>query len=162
MTFLIDGHNLIPHLPGMSLDQLDDEQALIDLLAGFSASRKCRLEVFFDRAQLDRQQDYQRNRVHVHFVPQPITADGAIIARLLGIGRAARNYTVVTSDRKVQSQARQLGASVLSSENFVRQLQGNRSQANNEQSEPSGGMGENEIAEWLELFSKGKNKGKKI
>jgi len=32
MPYLIDGHNLIPKIPGLRLDQLDDEQSLFALL----------------------------------------------------------------------------------------------------------------------------------
>ena len=35
MPFLIDGHNLIPHIRGLSLSQLDDELALLGLLNSF-------------------------------------------------------------------------------------------------------------------------------
>jgi len=35
MPFLIDGHNLIPHIRGLSLSQLDDELALLDLLNNY-------------------------------------------------------------------------------------------------------------------------------
>ena len=40
MTYLIDGHNLIPHVAGLSLDQLDDEDGLVALLVGFSIKQK--------------------------------------------------------------------------------------------------------------------------
>jgi len=35
MPYLIDGHNLIPFMHGMSLDQLDDELRLIDFLEAY-------------------------------------------------------------------------------------------------------------------------------
>ncbi len=123
MTYLIDGHNLIPKLAGMSLDQLDDEQELIERLAAYSVQHKRQVEVFFDRGQMNNVNDYQRNRLHVHFVRRPMTADDAILARLLGIGKAARNYTVVSGDRAVQERARRLGTGILSSQSFARQLE---------------------------------------
>lgn len=159
MTYLIDGHNLIPNLSGMSLDQLDDEEELIERLVAFSARHKRQVEVIFDRAQVNNLNDYQRNRVHVHFVRRPMTADDAILARLLGIGKAARNYIVVSGDRTVQERARRLGAGIISSQSFARQLEeGSQTIRKGKESPP--GEEKDDIQEWLDLFSKrGKNEG---
>lgn len=154
MTYLIDGHNLIPKLAGMSLDQLDDEQELIERLAAFSVRHKRQVEVFFDRAQVNNVNDYQRNRVHVHFVRRPMSADDAILARLLGLGKAARNYTVVSGDRTVQERARRLGAGILSSQSFARQLEESSHAAKKGKANPPVGEEQDDIQEWLDLFSK--------
>ena len=159
MTYLIDGHNLIPKLAGMSLDQLDDEQELIERLAAYSVQHKRQVEVFFDRAHVNNVNDYQRNRVHVHFVRRPMNADDAILARLLGIGKAARNYTVVSGDRAVQERARRLGASILSSQCFARQLEEGSQAAKKNKASPPVGEEQDDIQEWLDLFSKGEKKG---
>ena len=50
MPYLIDGHNLIPRIPGLSLKDLDDETALIQILQRFAARQGSRVDVFFDRA----------------------------------------------------------------------------------------------------------------
>jgi predicted RNA-binding protein with PIN domain len=99
--------------------------------------------------------DYQRNRVHVHFVRRPMTADDAILARLLGTGKAARNYTVVSGDRTVQERARRLGAGILSSQNFARQLEEGRHAAKKGKANPPGGEEQGDIQEWLDLFNQG-------
>jgi uncharacterized protein len=156
MTYLIDGHNLIPKLPGMSLDQLDDEQELINQLAAFSARTSRQVEVFFDQGQVNSQRDYQRNRVHVHFVRKPMIADTAIISRLLGIGKAARNYTVVSGDHEVQNRARRLGAAILSSAEFAKRLLANSGSGEKGGSDSPPEKGKDDIQEWLDLFSKGK------
>ena len=52
MPYLIDGHNLIPKIPGLSLEMLDDEDRLIELLQEFARVRRQRIEVFFDQAIL--------------------------------------------------------------------------------------------------------------
>ena len=49
MTYLIDGHNLIPYIAELSLDQLDDEEELVTLLVNFSIKQNCQIEVYFDR-----------------------------------------------------------------------------------------------------------------
>ena len=50
MAYLIDGHNLIAAVPGIHLDEIDDETQLIQVLGGFCRQRKKRVEVFFDNA----------------------------------------------------------------------------------------------------------------
>jgi predicted RNA-binding protein with PIN domain len=89
MTYLIDGHNLIPHIPGLCLDQLDDEMGLVTLLVNFSNKKKSQVEVYFDHGNLNSERDFQRGRVHVHFVLPPMIADNAMLSRLLGIGSNA-------------------------------------------------------------------------
>jgi predicted RNA-binding protein with PIN domain len=154
MTYLIDGHNLIPHVSGLSLDHPDDEEELLSLLEAFSQLKKCQIEVYFDRGRIGNDRDIRRNRVSAHFVLPPMAADGAISARLLGIGRAARNYIVVTSDRAIQSRACQSGAGVLSSPEFAALLERVQSTRKSETGDPTTKPGE--IDEWLELFSKNK------
>lgn len=156
MTYLIDGHNLIPRVPGLSLDQLDDEQELIDLLAAFSVRTGRQVEVYFDQGRIDSQRDFQRNRVHVHFVRKPMIADGAIISRLLGIGKAARNYSVVSGDHEVQNRARHLGAALLSPEDFARMLMEKPAKENRPRIDTGSEEKDDDIDEWLHLFSSGK------
>jgi predicted RNA-binding protein with PIN domain len=160
MTYLIDGHNLIPKMPDLSLDQLDDEQELIDRLTSFSVSRDCQVEIYFDRGQVNSLHDYQRGRVHIHFVRPPMIADDAILARLIGIGKAAKNYTVVTNDQTVQNRARRLGAAILSSARFAGQIQESKKLKKSDQENVQTQTSQNEIDEWLEVFSKGRSKHK--
>ncbi len=54
MLILIDGHNLIPKIPGMSLADLDDENQLIPLLQTYCRKRRNTVEVYFDRAPVGR------------------------------------------------------------------------------------------------------------
>ena len=48
MPILIDGHNLIGHLPGISLADVDDEDALVRLLIAFRARTGKAIAVVFD------------------------------------------------------------------------------------------------------------------
>ena len=157
MTYLIDGHNLIPHIPGLSLDQLDDEMDLVTLLVNFSNKKKSQIEVFFDHGNLNSERDFHRGRVHAHFVLPPMNADNALLSRLLGIGRAAKNYIVVTSDQNVQSRASRIGAEVMSSQNFAQLLQNTIDQNLQNLSGEKTANGEKEIDEWLRLFNESKS-----
>ena len=122
MSYLIDGHNLIPHLPGLSLSQIDDEMRLVEWLQGYCRKKRRTVEVYFDQAPPGFAAQRKLGMVTAHFVRQGGTADAAIMARLLRLGKSARNYSVVSSDRQVQTAARQAHAQVISSDEFAAEL----------------------------------------
>jgi predicted RNA-binding protein with PIN domain len=150
MPYLIDGHNLIPRL-GLRLDSPDDEQALIERLQEFCRLRRTRVEVYFDGAPPGQAGSRACGLVTAHFVRQGSSADAALEARLERLGRAARNWTVVSSDGRVQRAAQAVHAQVLSADEFAALARA--------ASAPSkqGGKGERplspeELEEWLTLF----------
>jgi predicted RNA-binding protein with PIN domain len=156
MPFLIDGHNLIPNIPGMSLENPNDEQQLIDLLQSYCRVRRQRVEVFFDRAPDGQARSRQVGFVKVYYVSSRSSADEAIRRRLARIGREAPNWKVVTSDRQVQAEARAYGAEVIPSKSFAdllldQNIDGNRQKSDQELSQA-------ELDEWLRLFGDKKNK----
>ena len=119
MAYLIDGHNLIPRMPGIQLSDPDDEEQLIHLLQEFCRLGRKKVEVFFDRAPAGKSGTQQYGQVKAIFVRSGSTADEAIMARLKHLGKRSRNYTVVSSDRQVQQAARASHAQVLPSEQFA-------------------------------------------
>jgi uncharacterized protein len=122
MPYLIDGHNLIPKIPGIKLNDLDDEQALFDLLSNHFKTLRKKAFVFFDRGAPG--STSIRNTVFLSaiFVNMPSSADQAIINHLKELGGDARNYTIITSDHWVADHTRAIGASVVSSETFAQAL----------------------------------------
>src|SRR5919106_2128085 len=117
MPYLIDGHNLIPKL-GLRLDSIDDEMELITVLQEFCRLERKQVEVFFDGAPTSQAGTRKRGTVTAHFVRLGATADNAIRIRLKKLGKDAKNWTVVSSDRQVQAEAHAAQADVLSSETF--------------------------------------------
>ena len=122
MPYLVDGHNLIPHVPGITLGDTEDEQALIRLLQDFARQQRTRIEVFFDQAPPSRTGSETFGRVKAHFVRQGITADQAIISRLKQMEKEAKNWTVVSSDREILAEVRGLRGKTLSAGTFAGQL----------------------------------------
>ncbi len=158
MNYIIDGHNLIGKIPGLTLSDLDDEQHLIELLVHFSQKNRGRLEVYFDGALPGQAGEASYGRVKAHFVVHSSSADQAIRFRLQALGRASRNWVVVTSDRSVQAAAREAHAQVMSAEEFSRKLQESM-QASLGGSKPGQDepLSEEEVRQWLEIF-RGRNK----
>jgi predicted RNA-binding protein with PIN domain len=156
MPFLIDGHNLIPKVPGLSLEAMDDEHQLIEMLQEYCRLQRKQVEVFFDQAAPGGAVARKYGQVVAHFVRQETTADKAIHQKLRRLGRASRNWTVVSSDQEIQAEARSVQAHTLSSEEFARMLV----KALSEKPEQKGGTGDGglspaEVDEWLDLFSTG-------
>lgn len=119
MSYIIDGHNLIPKIPGFSLAQVDDEICLIRLLMTFCQKKKSRAVVFFDRAAPGHQGERAFGAVSAIFVSDRRKADDAIHDYLVAHRREVSNFTVVSSDRQVRRDAASLRAHVLSAEAFA-------------------------------------------
>lgn len=158
MAYLIDGHNLIPKIPGLNLTQMEDEMALIKVLQDYCQNRRKNVEVYFDGAPAGQARNQRFGLVSAHFVRKGMKADTAIIQRLRKLGRAAPNWIVVTSDRQIQAEAKALKAHVMSSEDFAKELM---TAAGEDQKGMSGGdrqLSEGEIQEWLKIFRENKAK----
>ena len=86
MTLIIDGHNLIPKVPGMQLSDMDDETKLVELVREYCRRRRVKAEVFFDGALPGFKAGSGGGLVHVHNVRKGRTADDAMVKQ---IGRAS-------------------------------------------------------------------------
>jgi predicted RNA-binding protein with PIN domain len=154
MPYLIDGHNLIPKL-GLRLDSVDDELELVAILQEFCRLERRQVEVYFDGAPAGHAGTQSLGAVKAHFVRLGHSADNAIRARLKRMGKDTKNYTVVSSDRQVQTDAHHLNAQTISSEEFAKLLAHARSSAS--KPEPSQrGLSSTEVNEWLDIFKSGK------
>ena len=158
MDHIVDGHNLVEHIAGLSLSMPDDEQRLIELLVQYCKLGRHRIEVYFDAAPVGQAGVRNFGRVHAHFVSQASSADEAIRRRLARLGRAAKNWMVVTSDRSVQASAHEAHAQVINAEGFSRRLQA-ALQASPEARTVDEPLSEAEVREWEAIF-KGQRKGK--
>lgn len=151
MPYLIDGHNLIPRL-GLRLDSFDDEVELIHKLNEFCRlARKTQVEVYFDNAQPAQPEARRMGLVMAHFVRKPRIADEAIRLRLNKLGKAAKNWVVVSSDHGVQNSARNAGAKAVSSDEFANQVM-EVLRAGPPPAAPKDTMSEPELDEWMKLF----------
>ena len=158
MPYLIDGHNLIPKLPGLSLKSLDDEIQLIERLQEYCRKSGKKAEVYFDNAAPGQAGTQVFGRVKAHFISAGRTADDAIIARLRSMRREARNWQVVSSDRQVAAAARSFHAQVISSDTFARTMQLTESEGIADPGvEADPALNPDEVEAWLDLFSSRKD-----
>jgi hypothetical protein len=122
MPFIIDGHNLIPHIPGIQLSDPDDESALIKMVSSFASQRRVKVELFFDQAPPSMAGSQSYGLVRVHHITKKSSADRAIKIRLSQLGKSAKNWTVVSSDREIIAEARSYQSQVISSQDFSKIL----------------------------------------
>jgi predicted RNA-binding protein with PIN domain len=152
MPYLIDGHNLIPKIPGLALQSVDDENQLITLLQEFCRKTRKRAEVYFDNLPAGQPKARNYGSVIARFIRQGRTADAAIRDRLSRLGPAAKNWTVVSSDHEVQAAARAVRARVMQSETFAKKLVQTLEQVESQAPEEEGILSSEEVDEWLDLF----------
>jgi len=119
---VIDGHNLIPKVGGISLSDPEDENKLTAMVSEYCRLARVRAELFFDNAPPGKRIPSRHGLVIIHHVRQGTTADDAIIQYLRKEGNNARNLLVISSDRRVQTEARGLRAEIMSSDQFSFQM----------------------------------------
>jgi hypothetical protein len=160
MIILIDGHNLVPKIPGLSLNDPDDEIRLVELLQEFARRRRRKLEVFFDNAPVGWPRIRTFGTIVVRFSRPGHSADEEIRGRLVKLGKEARNCLVVSSDLRVQGYGRSVRANVISSEQFAGELQSSLADTVEDlKSKKEDQLNETEIEEWMKFF--GENEQKK-
>ena len=148
----MDGHNLIPKIPGLNLSMVDDELKLVDLLQLFARVRRATVEVFFDQAPPGYSGTRHIGTVTAHFVLKGTTADQEMILRIHRMKKTARNVTVVTSDRRIRVDAQAAQASLLLSEDFARLVMAAVREAEAQGSTTPRAVTGGEVDDWLRLF----------
>jgi uncharacterized protein len=155
MDHIIDGHNLVANTPGLDLSMPDDEPRLVELLVRYCQRGGHRVEVYFDGAPPGQAGVRNYGRVQAHYVAAGTTADEAIRRHLRSLGRSAKNWLLVSSDRAVQAAAREAGARMLGSDEFAVRLQA-PTLVSSKPSSPAidQPLSEAEVREWETFFKR--------
>ena len=153
MNYIIDGHNLIPHVPGLSLADLDDELQLTALVREFCRLSRSHAELYFDGAPPPRKSPSGGGQVHVHFVRKGTAADEDMIHFMHLAGRNAKNYTLVSSDHHIQAEARSLGVTILESPVFAQKMNQVLSMEKAASSKAEPGLSKEDVQAWLDEFN---------
>lgn len=148
MPYLIDGHNLIGQMPGLQLDDPDDEQKLVALLRRYLARVRKTGTVVFDRRDPAARRSLSNRTLNVLFASPPRTADEVLLERLRR-ERNPRGWTLVTSDARLAALARQSGAMVRDAAGFAREA---TRPGPGRPPPKETGLTEAEAAEWEQAF----------
>jgi len=154
MPYLIDGHNLIPKL-GLTLDDPQDEIKLIERLQVFCRLRQTQVEIYFDGGVAGQPTVRNYGNVKAHFVRDrkiANAADAAIESHLLKLGRTARNWSIVSSDNRVQTAAREVHARVFSSDEFARLIEEAQT-AQSIHKKTDANLSPEDVSEWMDIFN---------
>ncbi len=154
MHYLIDGHNLIPKLPGLSLVVIDDELRLVELLQEYCRRSRNKVEVYFDNAPLEQAGTRKVRHCECTFLSLrdvPPTMPSAL--RLGNLGRAGRGWIVVSSDHRVQAEARAVHAQAVPSEKFSRELLAVLGSSAEAEKPSDAALNPEEVAAWMGIFA---------
>ena len=155
MHYLIDGHNLIAAMPDISLKDPDDEVKLILVLRSWAVARRKReVTLFFDGGLPGGyQQRLSTSRINVVFASEGRTADSLLIGRIKKVPNPPE-FTLVSSDRAIQSAAASRKMPTLSSDEFVKILAEVEEPPPKPKPDPSDDpvLSADEVSEWLEMF----------
>ena len=150
---LIDGHNLIGQVPGLQLDDPDDEQKLIVMLRKYAARRRAKIIVVFDRGLPGgRSQNLSGGGVSVIFAADKHTiADKILIERIKDFPRPA-DWTVISSDNQVRAAALRRKTMLKSAQEFVAIM--TAPPKGDDQTTVDEKISDEEVNEWLKVFKK--------
>lgn len=156
--FIIDGHNLIPKVPGVKLEDSEDENQLVEILNEYCRLGRAQVDVFFDGAPKPSFSQRKSGLVHAHFVRKGLSADDAIIEYARKQQKPDFLLTVVSSDHRVQAGVKTTGASTMTSEAFAIEMRRvfNSPAAQQEQKDKQ--LSPGEVALWMDEFER-KQKG---
>ncbi len=156
---LIDGHNLIAQVPGLSLADPNDEQKLIVMLRQYVARKRARIVVVFDSGNPGgRSKELSGGGVTAVFAGSHTIADRVLMERIRELKKPG-DWVVVSSDREVQQAAHQRKMTVWGSAEFAKRMGTAAPQMEIEPPEPKDtGLTKAEVDEWLRLFGEDGNK----
>jgi predicted RNA-binding protein with PIN domain len=154
---IIDGHNLIPKIHGLHLKDEDDEARLIELLQEYCRLARRQAELYFDGAPEPQKSTRKNGLVHVHYIKLGYSADDAIIQFVRNLGSDKDNWTVISSDHRIQNAALAAGCKSMGSDTFSRLISTTLSSEIAIQQKRDKPLSANEVEEWLDLFDQDKN-----
>ncbi|MBM4423598.1 MAG: hypothetical protein FJ030_09435 [Chloroflexi bacterium] len=156
VPYLIDGHNLIGQMPGLSLDDPHDEAKLAMHVRRFCVHERRKATIIFDGGLPGGVSRLSNSDVTVIFASdRRTTADDLLLNRI----RNERNpggLIVVTSDQKIANAARQRRMTVKPSREFAREVSRAAKAARGAGAEKERGLSKEELEEWEAMFGKGK------
>ena len=155
IQLLIDGHNLIGQMPGMSLADFDDEQALVALLRRYAARRRASIVVVFDSGLPGGTAgNLSGGGVKAVFAGSHTNADRVLIERIRAEKRP-QMWTLVSGDRAIQEEARRRRMRVQESAEFARLLSppaaAKKTSRARETEKPDR---EEDVSGWIDVFKK--------
>lgn len=152
VAYLVDGNNVIGQTPGWHRDKPGSRRRLLGELAAFAAATRARVTVVFDGAPDADVPDGSAYRgVKVYYPGRGSDAD-SVIERLVASARDRRGITVVTSDRRLAAECRELGARTVRSGEFRKQMAATAPSAGAGDPGEADAPAEGSVDDWFKYF----------
>lgn len=160
MVILVDGHNLIPELPSLSLSDPQDERKLIEILSEYARLSRNKIILFLDKRAIGQPFAKTVGTIKIFHADERTSADETIIQYLQKHPPESQRTLVISSDRHVQIQVQSLGAKTQPSEEFARTvvalLQNPPSHKNDRaRSKLEAPLSPAEMSVWIDVFNSG-------
>lgn len=154
MRFLIDGHNLIAHLPDIELSDPHDEAKLVYKLRAFAARTGHKATVVFDGGLPGGiSTSLSTSNITVKFASyEQMNADQILMNTLRSI-KNVQAYTLVSSDQEIIGTARGLGITTQSAAAFGATIHKAAPSLPANDKDIYIRLSSAEIDEWLAIFS---------
>lgn len=154
--YLIDGNNVIHSNPEWKKlfdeDKERSKNLLVQKVVDHFKDSKNKATIFFDGFNFVHSFSNVSHNVSIKHAKNK-SADETIVITIEKL-QNPRNLVVITSDVELQRKARLRYSTVISSEDFIKQLD-NRKVTNLEKPDE---LSKNEVNEWLKLFTQSENK----
>jgi predicted RNA-binding protein with PIN domain len=155
MPYLIDGNNLIGHIPYLRLDDPQSKYHLAAQLKIFQRTKKRKVILVFDGSpgpELLREEHASKKFVIV-YPPDEENAD-TVIETWIKKQTNSRQFIVVTSDREIKAFARMNNAKVINCDKFYKELKSVLKEFRFQQSmrKTQKQLSPLETSHWLEIF----------
>ena len=154
MPYLIDGHNLIAHMPGLALSDPDDEVQLVLHLRRYSARKKQKITVVFDHGIPGGwSRELSTGPVKVVFAGSHSNADKVILERIREAARPTE-IKLVSSDGELGRAAEARRVEVIRSQEFAQMLVKPPPGKPRPNAREDVRLSKDEVREWMRVFKK--------
>jgi len=155
MPYLIDGNNLIGHIPYLRLDDPQSKYRLVAQLRIFQRIKKRKVILVFDGPpDLELLGDKYRSKKFVIVFPRDEENADTVIETWIEKQTNPKQFTVVSSDREIKAFARMNKAKVIDCDKFDKELKSVLKEFRLEKSmrKTQKQLSPLETGHWLEIF----------
>jgi len=136
-TYLVDGYNLLFFLSYDSPSLERGREKTISLLIQANQVFKGEICLIFDSNFAEKKNQYfLSSQIKVEFAPNNLSADEYIIEKLQGANKTS-NFKVVSSDKSLTMQVKELGVKTISVYSFLQKLRKSSEKNREEDSKPT-------------------------
>ena len=153
---IIDGWNVcwkIPEISEYIPDNLPMARKKLNIaVSNYFSNKKSVYKIIYDGQPGIVQSNVEFRNQQIQFSKKPQNADQKILT-FLKLQKNPTKWTVITSDRELSGRAKNLGALIVSSEEFIQKINKKRKNIIDDSKKNNPNLSKDEIKNWLHLFN---------